>query len=188
MPASRLRSSVSSDVNSQPSASGTQTTTNCSERVAPSAQRALNVRRDDGSTLGARSICSKSLRGLRVGAGDEHVGDRPSDERVGGRAEQADDADAALGDRAVGRAEHVAAVGEAEQDLFEVAVDLGCGRGHLAAQKVHAVPIGRRGDWLSAGGLVGEMSRPRRTAAAGADRRRRDPAGWCPSSSPTPRC
>ena len=98
---------------------------------------------------------------LLAGAGGEQLGDRPADERLGGGAEQAGDADAALGDGPVGGAEHVAAVRESEQDLFEVAVDLGGGRGQLAAQKIHAPPIGRTVDWLSAGVVVGEMSRPR---------------------------
>ena len=128
----------------------------------------MNVRRADGSVAGARSSCVEAGARRVVGAGDEDVGDRAADERVGVRAEQADDADAALGDRAVGRAEHVAAVGETEQRLFEIAVDLGGGRGQLAAQKIHALSIGRRGDWLSARGVAREMSRPR--GAGGADR------------------
>ena len=78
--------------------------------------------RADGSTRRRAQQLLEVAGRVGVGAGDEHLGDRPADERVGGRAEQADDADAALGDRAVGRAEHVAAVREAEQHLFEVAI------------------------------------------------------------------
>ena len=82
-----------------------------------------NVGSSVGSTRGARSSASKSPRSLSLGAGDEHLGDRLADEPLGRHAEQPDDADAAFGDRAVGGAEDVVAVGEAEQHLFE-SVDL----------------------------------------------------------------
>ncbi len=87
----------------------------------------------DVGAVGEQEPFEGGLDGV-VGAGDEDVGGGAPDELVGRRAEQADHADAALGDRAVGRAEHVAAVGEAEQHLLDLAVD-DDGRGQLIAQK-----------------------------------------------------
>ena len=100
------------------------------------------ARRGEVGAVGEQQLVERVSDSV-VGTRDEHLRGRPADEPVGGRSEQSDDAGAALGDRAVGRAEDIAAVGEAEQDLLDV-LTVAVRRGRLIALKAHVVPIGRR--------------------------------------------
>ena len=145
--------------------------------------RAERARRRGVGAVGEQELVERRASGL-VGTGHEHLGGRPSDETIGGRAEQADDADAALRDGPVRGAEHVAAVGEGQQNLLDLLV-AGRGRGQLIALKAHGVPIGCSGQGLSAGSMDGGNVRSAGTWQRGASR---DPGCRCPSSSPTRRC
>ena len=72
------------------------------------------------------AIERRALPGIR--GRREHVRDGTPSELLGGPAEHRDDADAALGDHAVGRAEDVVAIGQGEQRLLDEGIGR-CGRG-----------------------------------------------------------
>ena len=113
-------------------------------RLALGAPRRERAAASSGRRAG-RAAAPRSRRARRlVGARDEDLGDRLADEPLGLYAEQPDDADAAFGDRSVGGAEDVAAVGEAEQHLFELLI---CddGGSQTLALKTHAPSIGASG-------------------------------------------
>jgi hypothetical protein len=106
------------------------------------ARRAAERGRGSGLTVAVQEVLERRLR-RRIRARHEHVGRRASDELVGRHPEQCDDADAALGDGSTGRAENVAAIGQPEQNLLDLAVALARReRGQPFALKGHAVPIG----------------------------------------------